>query len=216
MRRLPKPGVLLVARREWRWLMHDYVALILIFGVPLFAFVVLSLAFSHPVIRGLGVAVVDADRSEVSRAFLEQVSASSNISVVERTGDLASAAQAAGGQPGPCGRCCAASSLPRYGNGRHRGSGFGIRTGCGIIKTGTMRRVGKEGRRNWRGICGMTRKLTRRLEQLEAELTPPDDEPALRIVVTEVGQPDRIIEVRGAKTADRRPRPWPPPRSCRL
>ena len=73
LRRPPKPGSWLVAKREWRWLLHDRVALILIFGVPLFAFVVLSAAFSHPVVRDLGVVVVDADRSEVSRAFVEQV-----------------------------------------------------------------------------------------------------------------------------------------------
>jgi ABC-2 type transport system permease protein len=89
----PKPGFWLVARREWRWLLHDRVALILIFGVPLFAFVVLSAAFSHPVIRELGVVVVDEDRSEVSRAFVEHVAASPSLSIVERTGDLASAAQ---------------------------------------------------------------------------------------------------------------------------
>jgi ABC-2 type transport system permease protein len=94
MRGEAKPGFWLVARREWQWLLHDPVALILIFGVPLFAFVVLSLAFSHPVIRGLGVVVVDGDRSEVSRAFVEQVAASPNLSIVERAGDLASAAQA--------------------------------------------------------------------------------------------------------------------------
>ena len=94
MRRSPKPGFWLVARREWRWLLHDRVALILIFGVPLFAFVILSLAFSHPVIRGLGVVVVDADRSEISRAFVEQVAASPNLAIVERTDDLASAARA--------------------------------------------------------------------------------------------------------------------------
>jgi ABC-2 type transport system permease protein len=93
MRRPLKPGFWLVARREWRWLLRDPVALILIFGVPLFAFVVLSAAFSHPVIRGLGVVVVDADRSEISRAFVEQVAASPNLSIVERTGDLASAAR---------------------------------------------------------------------------------------------------------------------------
>jgi ABC-2 type transport system permease protein len=91
--RAVKPGFWLVARREWRWLLHDPVALILIFGVPLFAFVVLSLAFSHPVIRGLGVVVVDADRSQVSRDFLEQVAASPNLAIVERSGDLASAAR---------------------------------------------------------------------------------------------------------------------------
>ncbi len=94
MRRPPKPGFWLVAKREWRWLLHDRVALILIFGVPLFAFVVLSAAFSHPVVRDLGVVVVDADRSEVSRAFVEQVAASPNLGIVERTGDLASAARA--------------------------------------------------------------------------------------------------------------------------
>jgi ABC-2 type transport system permease protein len=94
MRAAPKPGFWLVARRESRWLLHDPVAPILIFGVPLFAFVVLSLAFSHPVIHGLGVAVVDEDRSEASRAFVEQVAASPNLAIVERTGDLAAAAQA--------------------------------------------------------------------------------------------------------------------------
>ena len=94
MRAAAKPGFWLVARREWRWLLHDPVALILIFGVPLFAFVVLSAAFSHPVIRGLGVVVVDEDRSEVSRAFVEQVAASPNLGIVERAGDLASAARA--------------------------------------------------------------------------------------------------------------------------
>jgi ABC-2 type transport system permease protein len=94
MRGMSKPGFWLVARREWRWLLHDPVALILIFVVPLFAFVVLSAAFSHPVIRGLGVVVVDEDRSEVSRAFVEQVAASPSLSVVKRSGDLASAARA--------------------------------------------------------------------------------------------------------------------------
>jgi ABC-2 type transport system permease protein len=64
MRPRAKPGFLLVVTREWRWLLHDRVALILIFGVPLFAFVVLTAVFSQPVIRGLGVVVVDADRSD--------------------------------------------------------------------------------------------------------------------------------------------------------
>src|SRR5262247_2622201 len=94
MRPAPKPGFWLVARREWRWILHHRLALILIFGVPLFAFTVLTAVFSHPVIRGLGVVVVDADRSDTSRAFVERVAASSNLSIVERSGDLASAAQA--------------------------------------------------------------------------------------------------------------------------
>src|SRR6185436_7541973 len=94
MRQPHNPGFLLVAKREWRWLMRDRVALVLIFGVPLFAFVILSLAFSHPVIRGLGVVVADADRSETSRAFVEQVAASPSLSIAERAGDLGSAARA--------------------------------------------------------------------------------------------------------------------------
>jgi hypothetical protein len=36
--------------------------------------------------------------------------------------------------------------------------------------------------------------LTRRLEQIEARLTP-DDERVLEIVVTRIGEPDRIILV---------------------
>jgi ABC-2 type transport system permease protein len=94
MRRPPKPGFLLVARRELRWLFHDRAALILIFGVPLFAFVVLTAVFSHPVIRGLGVVFVDADRSDTSRAFAESVAASPGLSIVRQSGDLATAARA--------------------------------------------------------------------------------------------------------------------------
>ena len=94
MRPPPKPGFWLVARREWRWIRRHRLALILIFGVPLFAFAVLTGVFSHPVIRGLGVVVVDADRSDTSRAFVEQVAVSPSLSIVERADDLASAARA--------------------------------------------------------------------------------------------------------------------------
>src|SRR5262245_27502547 len=94
MKPKPKPGFWLVARREWRWLLRDRAALILLFAVPLFAFVVLTAVFSHPVMRGLGVVVVDADRSETSRAFVEDLAASPGLSIVRRTGDLAAAAQA--------------------------------------------------------------------------------------------------------------------------
>jgi ABC-2 type transport system permease protein len=46
------------------------------------------------VIRGLGVVVVDADRSDTSRAFLEAVAASPGLSTVRQSGDLATAAGA--------------------------------------------------------------------------------------------------------------------------
>ena len=88
-----KPGFLLVARRECRWLLHDRVALLLIFGVPLFAFVVLTTVFSHPVIRHLGVTVVDGDRSDASRALVEYVAASPSLQIVDRSGTLSTAVQ---------------------------------------------------------------------------------------------------------------------------
>jgi ABC-2 type transport system permease protein len=90
---MSKPGFLLVARRECHWLFHDRVALLLIFGVPFFAFVVLTTVFSHPVIRGLGVTVVDEDKSDASRALVEYVAASPSLKIVDRSGTLSTAAQ---------------------------------------------------------------------------------------------------------------------------
>ena len=93
MRPASKPGFLLVARRECQWLFRDRVALLLIFGVPLFAFVVLTTVFSHPVIRGLGVSVVDEDRSDASRALIEYIAASPSLAIVDRSGTLSTAVQ---------------------------------------------------------------------------------------------------------------------------
>ena len=84
MRRRAKPGVLLVATREWRWIMRDRLAPILIFGVPLIAFIALTAIFSSQVIRGLGVVVVDDDRSQTSSIFIEALAASANLKIVER------------------------------------------------------------------------------------------------------------------------------------
>jgi ABC-2 type transport system permease protein len=86
-----RPGFLLVVQRECRWLLRDRVALLLIFGVPLFAFVVLTTVFSHPVIRGLGVTVVDEDNSDASRALVEYVAASPSLHIVDRAGTLSTA-----------------------------------------------------------------------------------------------------------------------------
>ena len=93
MRPVSQPGFLQVARRECQWLFRDRVALLLIFGVPLFAFVVLTTVFSHPVIRGLGVTIVDEDRSDASRALVEYVAASPSLHIVDRSGTLSTAAQ---------------------------------------------------------------------------------------------------------------------------
>src|ERR1700730_5030436 len=62
-------------------------------AVVLFAFVVLTTVFSHPVIRGLGVSVVDEDRSDTSRALVEYVAASPSLHIVDRSGTLTTAAQ---------------------------------------------------------------------------------------------------------------------------
>src|SRR4029077_7502139 len=93
MRLASKPGFLRVAQRECHWLLHDPGALLLIFGVPLFAFVVLTTVFSRPVIRHLGVTVVDEDRSDASRALTEYVAASPSLKIVARSGTLSTAVQ---------------------------------------------------------------------------------------------------------------------------
>ena len=93
MRPASKPGFLKVARRECHWLFRDRVALLLMFAVPLFAFLVLTTVFSHPVIRNLGVTVVDGDRSDASRALVEYVAASPSLHIVDRSGTLSTAVQ---------------------------------------------------------------------------------------------------------------------------
>jgi hypothetical protein len=52
-----------------------------------------------------------------------------------------------------------------------------------------------------------SRNLSRRLERLEASLTPTSDPPGLTIIVTGPGETDEIIEVRGTEPTGRR-RPW--------
>jgi ABC-2 type transport system permease protein len=86
-------GFLCVARRECRWLLHDRVALILIFGVPLFAFLVLTTVFSHSVIRGLGVTIVDEDSSDASNAVAEYIAASPSLRIVGRSATLSDAVE---------------------------------------------------------------------------------------------------------------------------
>jgi ABC-2 type transport system permease protein len=94
VRRRAKPGFRLVAAREWRWIRRDRLAPFLIFGVPLLAYVVLIAIFSGQVIRGLGVVVVDDDRSQTSSILIEALAASPNLKVVQRATDLASASRA--------------------------------------------------------------------------------------------------------------------------
>src|SRR5579864_2893430 len=66
MRAPARPGMLLVATRELRWMRRDRLALFLTIGVPIIAFVILAGIFSNAVVRNLRVSVVDADRSPTS------------------------------------------------------------------------------------------------------------------------------------------------------
>jgi ABC-2 type transport system permease protein len=107
MKRAHKPGLLLVAAREWRWLMRDRVARLLIFVVPLLAFTILVSVFTHPVIRGLRTVVIDDDRTQTSRNLIEVLAASPNLRIAERAEDLVSAARAL-----HCGDAIAAVHIP--------------------------------------------------------------------------------------------------------
>src|SRR5271167_1321295 len=94
MRRPPRPGFLLVAAREWRWMRRDRLALFLALGVPIFAFTILALTFSNAVIRNLKVTIVDADRSSTSLTYVQAIASAPGVSVAERSGDLTSAMHA--------------------------------------------------------------------------------------------------------------------------
>ena len=94
MRRPPRPGFLLVATRELRWMRRDRVALFLALGVPIIAFTILAAIFSNAVIRNLRVTVVDADRSPTSLIYVQAVASAPGVSVAERSSDMTSATHA--------------------------------------------------------------------------------------------------------------------------
>ena len=94
MRAPPKPGLLLVATRELRWMQRDGVALILVVLVPVLAFAILTLTFSNAVIRNLRVAIVDADRSATSLVYVQSIASAPGVTVAERSSDMRSAMEA--------------------------------------------------------------------------------------------------------------------------
>jgi ABC-2 type transport system permease protein len=94
MRPPPKPGLLLVATRELRWMRRDGVALVLAVLVPVLAFAILTLTFSNAVVRNLRVAIVDADRSATSLIYVQSIASAPGVTVAERSSDMRSAMQA--------------------------------------------------------------------------------------------------------------------------
>jgi ABC-2 type transport system permease protein len=93
MRSPPRPGLLLVATRELRWVRRDGVALILALLVPVIAFAILTLTFSNAVIRNLRIAIIDADRSATSRLYVQSIASAPGVTVAERSSDMRTAMQ---------------------------------------------------------------------------------------------------------------------------
>lgn len=94
MRRPPRPGILLVATRELRWMRRDGLALFLVIGVPVIAFALLAYTFSNAVIRNLQVSIVDADRTPTSLAYVQAIQSAPGVEVAARSDELNSAMQA--------------------------------------------------------------------------------------------------------------------------
>jgi ABC-2 type transport system permease protein len=94
MKRPARPGLLLVATRELRWMWRDRLALFLAIGVPIIAFAILAATFSNAVVRNLRVSIVDADRSPTSLIYVQAVASAPGVSVAERSGDMTSAMHA--------------------------------------------------------------------------------------------------------------------------
>ncbi len=88
MKKASRPGVLLVATRELRWMRRDPLALFLVIGVPVIAFALLALTFSNAVIRNLHVAIVDADRTPTSMTYVQAIGSAPGVKVAERSDDL--------------------------------------------------------------------------------------------------------------------------------
>ncbi|WP_294535079.1 ABC transporter permease [uncultured Rhodoblastus sp.] len=94
MKRPPRPGLLLVMAREARWMRRDKHALLLTLAVPLLAFALLAYTFSGAVIRNLGVAVVDADRTPTSIEYVQKIDSAPGVQVTLRADDLSAAMEA--------------------------------------------------------------------------------------------------------------------------
>lgn len=91
---MSQPGLLAVAAREVAWIRREPAMLVLLFGVPLLAFAILTAAFSNPVIRDLRITVIDADRSQASADFVQALDSTPGLLVDRRSTDLSDAMHA--------------------------------------------------------------------------------------------------------------------------
>ncbi len=85
------PGVLCVAQRELRWMIRDRLAIMVAIAIPLIGFAILGWTFSHAVVRGLHIEVVDGDRTPTSTEYVQAIGSAPGVSVESRSGDLTEA-----------------------------------------------------------------------------------------------------------------------------
>jgi ABC-2 type transport system permease protein len=88
-RRALRPGFALVFRRELRWLRRRPVLLFFTTALPLFLMSLFTVVFSAGLPTELPVAVLDRDGTDLSRAVIRMVDATSEIAIVEQVDDLA-------------------------------------------------------------------------------------------------------------------------------
>ena len=88
-RRPVRPGLLLVLRRELRWMRRRPAMPIMTFAFPLLVFAMLAAVFGTGLPTRLPVAVLDQDHSTLSRQVVQLVDASPDVAVAERVDDLA-------------------------------------------------------------------------------------------------------------------------------
>ncbi len=88
-RRALRPGFALVFRRELRWLWRRPVLLFFTTALPFFLMSLLTVVFIAGLPTQLPVAVLDRDGTDLSRAVIRAVDATSEIAIVEQVDDLA-------------------------------------------------------------------------------------------------------------------------------
>ena len=74
-------GIVDVVLREVAWICRDKVVLLLVVGIPLIAFALLTATFSNAVVRDLRVDVVDQDRSKTSETFVQAINSAPGVTV---------------------------------------------------------------------------------------------------------------------------------------